>query len=53
MFSFFRELDMTNETAKILTKETDKDVIESHKSEKKRELLPKLNREVHISRMAQ
>jgi hypothetical protein len=38
---------------KILTKQRDKDVIESDKSEKKRKLLPKLNKGMYASRMAQ
>jgi hypothetical protein len=43
---------MKNETVKILTKETNKDVIEIDKSEKKRKLLSKLNKDVHTSRIA-
>jgi hypothetical protein len=38
---------------KILTQETDKDITEGNKSDMERKLLPKLNKEVHLSRITQ
>jgi hypothetical protein len=53
IFSLFREQELTDKIVKILTQETDKDVIESNKSDKERKLLPKLNNEVNLSRITQ
>lgn len=45
--------EMTNETVKVLTQEGDEDVMQGNKFDKEWKLVPKLNKEVHITKNSQ